>query len=382
MNRVLIFLCIFLCLTGCTLKNPERTSSDPTSSSSDSLVTLAKGFDMIRQGRGYRITVRNPWQNARGVEYHYILSDSLAASRMVDEFTWYIKTPVKRVICLSTTHIGFIDCLQQTNSIAGISGKDFVVNEKIRLEIAEEKIFDVGYDENLNYELILKLKPDVVFAYGVSVSVTNTIRKLNDLGIPVILIGEYLEQKPLAKTEWLKVFAACYGQNRLAVQVFDSTTNRYNRLAELAQKAQNKPSVLLGLPWRGNWYISGSKSYIARLISDAGGRYIFDHMDFNESRPMALEEIYENALTAEFWIDPGDARHKEDILQVDERFGDLPSFRSGQVFNNNRIVTRQGGNAFYESGVVEPDIILSDLIAILHPQLLPSHEAKYYIKLQ
>jgi iron complex transport system substrate-binding protein len=118
------------------------------------------------------------------------------------------------------------------------------------------------------------------------------------------------------------------------------------------------------------------------MIGDAGGKYIMDHLEFNESRPVALEEIYFRAMMADFWINPGSALSKSDILSVDERFGQLPPFSQNRIYNNNKLLSPTGGNAFFESGVVEPDIILSDLIYILHPQLLPSHSLKYYRNLR
>lgn len=380
MSRITRFgslIAILFCLMGCS---PERKQSSDQNSSG--LVHYAQGFSISgKDVNNLKITVRNPWQHAQNVQFTYFLSDTIKTSYIKDQFTTYIKTPVKRVICLSTTHIGFIGSLQQEESVCGVSGKGYVVNKKIRKHIAENKVFDVGYDENLNYELILQLKPDLVFAYGVSVSVTNMIRKLTELKIPVIMIGEYLEEKPLAKMEWLKIFGACFGSWDMAVSKFDSAEIRYNRLSKQAMQEKNKPKVLLGLPWMGNWYVSGSKSYIARLIEDAGGKYIWDHLNFNESRPIALEKIYERALTAEYWLNPGEARSVKEIIHVDPRFSGLPPVTQKNIFNNDNQLIPSGGNDFYEAGGVEPDLILADIISILHPQLLPSHQLKYYRKL-
>ncbi len=365
-------------IPGCSQKKSQPEIQHTT----NQYVQFAEGFTISQTDEtNHIITVRNPWQHAENIQFTYFLSDTLKSSSIKDEFTTYIKTPVKRVVCLSTTHIGFIGFLGQEESVCGISGKGYVVNQNIRQNIASNKVFDVGYDENLNYELILQLKPDLVFAYGVSVSVTNMIKKLTELKIPVIMIGEYLEQKPLAKMEWVKVFGACYGVSEMALAKFDSAVFRYNKLSQLASQEKNKPSVLLGLPWMGNWYVSGSQSYIARLINDAGGKYIWDHLNFNESRPMALEKIYERALTAEYWINPGEARSIRDIIGIDPRFSELPPVTQKKIFNNDNQLIPSGGNDFYEAGGVEPDLILSDIISILHPQLLPSHQLKYYRKL-
>jgi iron complex transport system substrate-binding protein len=324
----------------------------------------------------------NPWQNARNVEYSYLLSDTLRESRIQDENHCMIKTPVSRVVCLSTTHIGFISFLNESNSIVGVSGSNFVANANLQDKILKDQLPDVGYDENLNFELILELKPDVVFAYGVSGSITNTVRKLNEMGIPTILVAEYLEEEPMAKMEWIKVFAALYDRSGMADEKFDAADTSYQHLRLMAAGASDKPRVLLGLPWRGNWFISGGRSYVARLVEDAGGEYIFEYLDFKDSQPISLEQVYERALGADFWLNTGDALSKKDLFSVDDRFRNLPCIQKDQIFNNNKRITSAGGNDIFETGVAEPDIILSDLIYILHPQLLPSHQLKYYRKLQ
>src|SRR5512145_934859 len=223
-----IFFLLFVCcvITACRNTDNATEPDDSTTSPVNSNVTCARGFTLKKNGSNLLLTVKNPWQHASGVEFSYLLSDSVTASSKISDHSWIIKTPLRKVICLSTTHIGFVDKLGEIKTIRGISGKNLVVNPEIRKGIHNASITDVGYDENLNYELILKIDPDVVFVYGVGVEITNTVRKLNDLGIPSMLIGEYLEEEPLAKTEWIKVFGACFGKLPEAARTFDSTVTR------------------------------------------------------------------------------------------------------------------------------------------------------------
>ena len=139
------------------------------------------------------IIVYDPWQNAQQTQYSYLLSDSVSSSRMISPGESIIKVPVESVICLSTTHIGFIDYLGKTGTIVGVSGIDFVVNNQLRNRIDQNMLSDVGYDENISYELLLKLNPDIVFVYGVTAAVTKVINKLYELNIPVVVVAEYLE---------------------------------------------------------------------------------------------------------------------------------------------------------------------------------------------
>jgi iron complex transport system substrate-binding protein len=383
MSRIPFALIITLIFTGCGNKNPVGNSFSDGKTSSDSLkVIYAKGFTLESGQNTINLVVKDPWQNASDVRFNYLLSDTFETTEIIDEYNCLIKTPVSNVVCLSTTHIGFIGFISEIRSISGISGKEYVVNQLLRSYINQGIVADVGYDENLNYELLLKLRPDIVFVYGIESAITKTIKKLNELGIPVIVIGEYLEEDPLAKMEWVKVFAALYGKCSSISQKFDSVAAHYHHLVSIAENTRYKPTAFTGLPYRGTWYVSGSQSYIAQLINDAGGTYIWNHLNFNESRPMSLEKVFEQALPADYWINPGEALSKKDITLIDERFRQLNSFRNDRVFNNNNVLAEAGGNDFYESGVVEPDMILSDLIYILHPQLLPSHKLRFYQKLQ
>jgi iron complex transport system substrate-binding protein len=374
-----IVLCFLSLTIGCS-----RNRSSPVEKHNETghSVKYAKGFELLRKNGFLNLRVNNPWQQADGVTYEYWLgtaSDSAGKNIPPDKF---IQIPVNKVVCLSTTFIGFIDFLHREQTIKGISGKKYVTCPALLDKIANGEIPDVGYDENINYEKLVQIQPDVVFLYGITGSVATTLAKLNEMGIKAVVVAEYLEETPLAKMEWIKYMAAFYDLSEEAQRMFDSVANRYNRLARLASDQPDKPTVLLGLPWGGTWYISGGQSYIARLIHDAGGLYLWRDLQYTDSQPVALEKVYTQAYNADFWLNSGDAWTKKDILQIDERFSRLKAFREDAVFNNNNQVNSMGGNAYFEKGVVEPDIILADIISVLHPHLLPSYQKKYYRKLE
>ncbi len=379
MHRNIYLIILFLVISGCRNKS-LYPHDDPIPASGIKKVRIkyASGFDIGYYNNYTLLTVRNPWQDASNVEFKYALvrkSDTPGSRPAGYEI---IKIPVERVICLSTTHIGFIDFLGLKESIVGISGKDYITDDFIINRISTGEIKDVGYDENLNYELILELRPDIIFAYGVTGAIASYVNKLKELGINTVLVGEYLEETPLAKMEWVKFIAAFFEKEGKACASFDSVSDNYNRLVSLAKDVPVKPRVLLGLPWRGTWYISGAGSYIARLIKDAGGDYLWSNLNYKDSQPLNLEAVFEKAFLADFWLNTGDINNISDIIKVDNRFGQLPPLKNGKVFNNNNIINRSGGNEYYIRGVVEPDVVLSDIIYILHPEILPGHNLKYY----
>lgn len=380
MRKVLYALpCIFLFFTTCKRPNNKPEESN---TSYPAKIKYAKGFEIYYSDKGTILKVKNPWQQAQNVFFEYGVGiNETSYNKSISELRTF-KIPVKNVVCLSTTFIGFIEMLGQENTIKGVSGVKYVTCPSLIQKIDSGVVHDVGYDENLNYELLLQIKPDVVFLYGINNSVASVIGRLDEMGIKSVVIAEYLEEKPLAKLEWLKFIAAFYGLAEKAEIIVDSISYSYNKLVSLAKSQSDKPTVLLGLPWNGTWYVSGGKSYIAELIRDAGGQYIWKDLPFNDSRPVSIEKVFAEAYDADYWLNSGDAMNKDDILKTDERFIGIKAFKNNAVYNNNNQLNKAGGNAYFEKGVVEPDIILADIISILHPRLLPSHRKKYYKKLE
>ena len=369
-----LFFLFFLVSCGRQSRDSERSVSDKPD--------FAQSF-RIEQSENYKILkVFNPWQNAENISITYVLSDdpSLIPDSL-KAFT-FIRTPVKKVIALSSTHIGFISALGESPGISGISGKEFISDPLVRKAIEEKKCFDVGYAPNLNYEMILSLKPDIVFLYGLDASVQAISGRLAQTGIPSVVISEYLENHPLGKAEWIKFFASFYNKYDEAVSIFDTLKNRYIMMRDSVKLINEKPGVLSGLPWKDTWFLPGGNSFAAKLIADAGGHYLWSENESGEVIPMDLESVFMRAVDADIWINTGTAASKADLSGRDRRFILIKAYKTGLLFNNDARANTGGGNDYWESGVIHPDIILRDLIEIFHPGYLTKHDLFYYRKLE
>jgi iron complex transport system substrate-binding protein len=365
-------------LFACT-PNGNKTCTTATSDIATKTI-YAEKFTIEQHEKYAMLHVVNPWQGASNIQYNYALVSNSDTSGLNLKADAVIQVPIKRAICLSTTHVGFIDALGEIPSIVGISGANLINNDSIQSAIAQKKVQDIGYESSLNYELILSLKPDVIFAYGVGHDL-GYIAKLRELGLKVVLVAEYLEPTPLAKAEWIKFVAQFYKKETKADSIFKVVDDNYQNSCNLVLHEKNKPKVLSGLPWKEMWYVAGGKSAAARLITDAGGDYIFTDINSTEGVPLNIENVYQRAVQADVWVNCGAAFSLNDISSVDKRLSTLPVYQHQNVYNSNARAKLMGGNDYFESGVVRPDIILNDLIAIFHPSLLPNHQGYYYRKL-
>ena len=190
------------------------------------ILSYAKGFSIETVNNGFQVEVYNPWQGAKNISYRYNLVNRNYIEES-DSIENLIPIPVTRVVCLSTTHIAFIDLLNSSEKIVGVSGLNYVSSPNLREMISEGKVSDVGYEQSINYELVLSLKPDVVFSYGVGAEAAGYLHKFTDLKIPVVFIGDYLENSPLGKAEWMKFFGLFLGKQNLADSLFASIENDY-----------------------------------------------------------------------------------------------------------------------------------------------------------
>jgi iron complex transport system substrate-binding protein len=372
---------LIILLIACNGKS--RLKDNDNSESKRTFIKYAERFD-VKKNAGYEIlTVKNPWQGAENIsESYYLLPVGMRIPPDVDSIN-VIRVPVKSIICMSTTHLSMISALNEEKSVRGISGSDFLYEKKIRELIENQKIADVGYEDNLNKELVLQIAPDVVMVYGVGSESAGYINKLKELGIRIIFNADYLETDPLGKAEWIKVFGALFQKEKEADSIFYSITEEYNRLRSFINRSiDNRPAVFLGLPWKDTWFISPGNSYISKLIYDAGGEYLWKNTRSEISMPYGIENVYLKAMDANYWLNTSSINSLNEIIAIDSRLGDLPSFRKGNVYNNNNRITQKGGNDYWESGSINPHVVLKDIASILHPDLFPGYQLYYYKKIE
>ncbi len=330
----------------------------------DTLATLyqpryARHFELLTDTAGRTVLrIFDPWQGAVDVTNDYRLPDSGG-----------------RFVCMSSSHVAYLAVLGCTDSIAGVSGREFITNEKIR----QRAVPDIGYEGSLNYELIVSLRPGCFLAYEVSGENSGPLDKLRQMGVPVLCVADYLEQHPLGRAEWVVAFGAMTGRMQEALNIFAGIEQRYLHIQSVAAAhtagttGSARISVMLNAPYRDVWYVPGDRSYMVQLIRDAGGRYAAEGVDSDASRPISTERAYELMLGADRWLNPGAGiRDMAALKAANPRFGKLPVVQRGEVFNSTRRTTPAGGSDFWESGSLRADLALRDITLILYPALYDS----------
>jgi iron complex transport system substrate-binding protein len=326
--------------------------------------THATGFEIrgCEEGNSTLIVVKNPWQGADDVE-QMLLIDRDGTFNTSGTDIQRIDHDAKRIICMSSSYVAMLSTIGKQETIAGVSGINFISDKYVAAN--SDKIGDVGYDNNINYEMVVALNPDLVLLYGV-MGASGMESKLRELGIPYLYLGEYVESSPLGKAEWMVAVGEITGARDKAVEIFSTISERYTALAtEVSLAAKERKQVMLNTPYRDSWFIPSEQNYIARIIRDAGGEPFTIAGTGNSSQPIDIEQAYIWASEADVWLNVGACNSLEELIRQNPKFADVKAVREKRVYNNNARQTTQGGSDFWESGVVRLDVILQDLVTIL-----------------
>jgi len=374
--RIVLFLLVFP-FFGCKQNN---TILSKTTSASENSIRYAKGLEIYKYHGFSLVKITNPWPEAKE-SFTYILQEKNGIiPDSLKQFT-VIPIPIQSIVVTSTTHIPALELLGVENTLVGFPNTNYISSEKTRKLIDGGKVREVGVNENLNTEVLIDIKPDVIVSFGLNNS-NPTLDNLQRSGLKIMLNGDWTEQSPLGKAEWIKFFGALYGLDFKANAVFSEIEKEYNTTLALAKKATSKPTVLSGAMYQEQWYVPQGESWASLFLKDAHSNYLWAETKGTGSLSVPFETILEKAQNADFWIAPGDFSSLKEMSDSNPHYNQFTSFKNKKVYSYAVNKGAKGGIIYFEWSPTRPDWVLKDLIKIFHPELLPNHKLFFFQKLE
>jgi iron complex transport system substrate-binding protein len=340
----------------------------------------AKNFS-VRYEKSYQVlTVNEPTPGGKPESY-VLVRCGAPDPQLPDELSGApkVRVPIRTLYSASTTHLPLLVDLDKVDVLTGVSKASFVSGKEVLDRINAGTVTEYAPNQQVNVERVVAAQPDVLMTGGTDDPAYGPLRAA---GIDVLANAEYLESSPLGRAEWIKYMAALTGSERRATEVLDRIERDYRTIAAKATNAVPKTPLVIGTMTQGVWYVASGGSYVGKLIADAGGSYPWEDDPKTGSLQLSFETVFAEAGAAPIWLVIQAAwKSKEDALAGDPRYGELTAMKTGQVWSANKVLGPGGGNDYYERGVTRPDLVLADLVAILHPDLLPNHEFTFYQRL-
>ena len=366
---------IFLLMVSCKKQN-ETTSHNTQKTKADTItLKYAQGFKIIKHQKFTEIIVSSAWPGA-DKHYTYVVGASTQDIPKQLKYDAFITRNVTKIVATATAHIPQLESLDLEEKLIAFPTTNFISSPKTRALIDAGKVQDLGRDVSVNLERLIALKPDLYIAFTVD-GPTKSMEKITQFGIPVVFNGGWAEKHPLGKTEWIKFIGALTQTEDKANKVFNTIEQNYLEAKKIAASAAKQPTVLCGSTFKEIWAVPNGESWAAKLLADANANYLWKETKGTGSNKLNVETVLEKARHADFWITPFGATSKEELLMNNVHYQHLDAFKKNNVYLANKKGPT-GGLIFYELSPSKPDIILKDLIKILHPELLPEHELYFY----
>lgn len=367
------FILLFIIASGCQQSSTKKTD---IAEGNDVLISYADGFGINHLPDYTTVTIYNPWKPGEIYDRYYLVKDQ---QTVVPTDGQKVHIPLKSLMVNSATHLGFLELLGEIDKVNGVSGSNYIYNPTVRAKVADGSIPDLGDSFNMDMERLLILSPQAIMTSAYNAEDENS-KRLKQTGLTIIYNIEWQEKKLLGRAEWIKFIGAFFDKNELADSIFNDVVVKYNAVKNRVKNVEDLPSVLSGQDFRGSWSMPGGQSFNAELFRDAKASYFYANDLSTGSISSTIEEALVHFSNADFWVGVQMNTLKE-LELTDSKYKLFQAFQEGNVYNTFQRTNPTGGNDYWESGVARPDLLLSDMIKIFHPDLMRDYEFTYMKRL-
>ena len=359
-SRLFFVVVVLLALSACTSAVKVNDRQDDRQAQ---LLTM-------EQGNGYTlVTVANPWKG--GVLHRYVLVPRDAElPHDLPEGT-VVRTPVKRALVYSSVHTSLLRELGAIDAVRGIVDRQYFVDTLLLADVDAGNVADCGNSMNPTVEKVIDMQPDAIL---LSPYQDASYGQITQLDIPIIECADYLEYDPLGRAEWMKFYGLLVGQRERADSLYDAVVNAYDEVKQVAAKAASRPTVVTEMVISGVWSVPGGQSYMARIIRDAGGDYLWADDDNTGSLSLDFNQVLARAQQADYWF-----LKWTNINSLKDLQGAYELNKEMEAFKNKRVyVCDTEKSRFFDRVPFHPDLLLREFAAIMHPELFPGVETQMY----
>jgi iron complex transport system substrate-binding protein len=378
--RELIYITLFTFLLLISFSCKKQVVKVDKKNQSESQIKYAKGFDILNENGTKKLIIKSAYQNSAEI-FEYLIQNKKSIENTENEPN-VIQVPIQQIVVTSTTHIPMVELLGEENSIIGFPYSKYVSSEKTRALIDEGKITEIGTENSLNTEILLNLQPELVVGYSVSSS-DKSLTTLQKSGIDVIYNGDWLEETPLGRAEWIKFFGVLFDKEKQADSIFRVIETNYMNAKKIALKSTKKPTILSGaIMSKDIWNLPAGESFVAKFLEDANVNYFWANSTGKGSLSLSFESVFEKGKNADYWIAPGYFSSKEQLLQTNQIYSNFKAFKKNTIYTPTTKKGKTGGVLYYELAPTRPDLVLKDIIKITNPDLLPNYHYTFFERMQ
>ncbi len=281
----------------------------------------------------------------------------------IDADITILRRPVQNIYLAATSAMCLFDALDSLDRItlSGSEAEDWYI-DNARAAMEDGEILYAGKYRTPDYELIL--------SKGCSLAIESTMinhapevkEQLEEVGIPVLTDQSSYESHPLARTEWIKLYAALVGKEDTAEKLFEEQAAYLNNV--VSEENTEKTVAFFYISSSGKVVARKSGDYVTKMIELAGANYVFQNLGDPEKATntvtLEMEAFYATAKDADFIIYNstigGEISSLDELVGKNSLLCDFKAVQNGDVWCTNQ-------NLFQET--TQLGLMISDIHRML-----------------
>lgn len=372
-------LTLALALPGCGGEPDKPAASREAVSGTEIPIHFAKTFRVVERN-GYRIVDLKAsvisWGGGAVGEAQFqrlvLVPRAATPPPLTGDLTGatLIRTPVQRIASNTGYHEAMTKALGINDRLVAVGGvKSY--DDNLRARVRAGQVHQIGYGWHSPPELdaLIAAKPDVLLMSMGDMKNLGAKPRIEALGIPVVPIFLDNEADYMGRVDYLRLIGLLAGKEREADAFVAMVAKNVDELKARAA-AQPTRSILSAWFSGGDRWMPTIRNADAKLLRDANGRNPFEGADDPRQdgfSRVSTEDLIARGKDADCWImrDSHSAAFN-DVATLRR----LKAYRDGCLFAADGM-TKPDADAYdlYETAVIRPDLVLGDIVRMLHPAL-------------
>ena len=268
-----------------------------------------------------------------------VVPEGLEAPKGLPGDVIVLSRPLRNIYLAATSAMALFDRLDALDVIrlSALQASGWSVENAVAAMERGDMAFAGKYSEP-DYELLVQSGCDLAIESTMIFHTPKVKEMIELLGIPVMVDRSSYETHPLARTEWIKLYAVLVGREAEAEAFFDERAKVID--AYSGYPNTEKTVAFFYISSDGSVVVRSSTDYVPKMIEIAGGRYalsdIVDPDSTRSSVSTTMEQFYDAAVNADYLIYNASIASPlnslDELYALSGLFHDFKAVREGNVW--------------------------------------------------
>ena len=216
-----------------------------------------------------------------------------------------LQAPLDNLYVAATSSMALFDAAGAISQVklTGTDAKGWYIDAP-RQALENGSMVYAGKYSAPDYELLTVSGCDLAVESMMILHTPEVKEKLEELGIPVFIDTSSSETHPMGRTEWVRLYGILTGHEKEADEFFEKQIEIFAESDSYTDTG--KTTAFFSITSNGNVIVRAADDYIPKMISLAGGYYIFTDLTKgtgnSASVRLSMEDFYNTAKDADYLI--------------------------------------------------------------------------------